>query len=143
MQGEYLNFIVSRSDANLPRTPPRPLSPAAISQRRLASPDRLLAERDSHDLCLLACAGRPVNTHAIHPRQPELLLVLQGRLKSDRVWVVLRRAPVPRRAAVPTRWRIVRDDTFTPDDEFGVYEHTGRKISSGSHLRGTSCRPRA
>ena len=39
MLGEYLNFIVSRSGANLPRTPPRPLTPAAISQRRLASPD--------------------------------------------------------------------------------------------------------
>ena len=30
---------------------------------------------------------------------------------------------MPRRAAVPTRWRIARDDAFTPDDEFGVYEH--------------------
>ena len=30
---------------------------------------------------------------------------------------------MPRRAAVPARWRVARDDAFTPDDDFGVYEY--------------------
>ena len=79
--GEYLNLIVSRSGANLPRTPPRPLSPAADFAASPCLACSLLAERDSHDLPLLACAGRPVNTHIVHLRQAELLVVLQVHLK--------------------------------------------------------------
>ena len=30
---------------------------------------------------------------------------------------------VPRRAAVPARWRVARDDAFASDDDFWVYEH--------------------
>ena len=79
--GGYLNFTVSRSGANLPRTPPRPLSPAADFAATPCLACSLLAERDSHDLPLLACAGRLVNTYTINPWQAEPLGVLQVHLQ--------------------------------------------------------------
>ena len=121
MLGEYLNFIVSRSGANLPGAPPRPLSPAAISQRRLASPDpcsqsAILTIR----ACLLAQGCQSTPMESIHDNR-SCCWWLQGRQRPDRVRVVLRRAAPC--SAVPTRWRVARDDAFASDDDFWVFEH--------------------
>ena len=146
MLGEYLNYMVSRSGVNLPRTPPRTLTPAAISQRRLAPG---LASPDPCSqcailticACLLAQGCQPTPMVSIHDKR-SCCWWLQGRQRSDIYfgWC----CAVPRRAAVPARWRVARDDAFTPDDDFGVYEQfLGREISSGLHFNGTSCRLRA
>ena len=141
MLGEYLNFIVSRSGANLPRTPPRPLTPAAISQRRLASPDPCSQSAIlTICACLLAqgCQSTPKET--IHDKR-SCWWRLQGRQRSDRVRVVLRRAAACSGAhALAGR---ARRCLRLRQRFFCLRASSGRELSSGSHFKGTSCRPRA
>ena len=141
MLGEYLNFIVSRSGANLPRTPPRPLTPAAISQRRLASPDPCSQSAIlTICACLLAQGCQSTPMESIHDNR-SCCWWLQGRQRPDKFRVVLRRAAPCCGAHALTgraRRRLRLRQRF-----LGLRASTGRELSSSSHFNGTSCRPRA
>ena len=121
MLGEYLNFIVSRSGANLPRTPPRPLSPAADFAASPCLACSLLTEA-RFSRSAPACLRREASQHPYNPSATTRAAggaagALAGPILIGCCCAALRRA------SVPTRWRVARDESFSSVDGFGVKEH--------------------